>query len=728
MGLTGTIAIMFAIATICGAVFIVVQSRKGCEKINIIGDAALVAISVMAGMLCLRILLFKGESILLYEDKPEILVWDVLISLFVLKLCLYESAKETHDELICQIVVLLITGIVFLIFFVIEYRAWNNANAAIWNILIPYNFIWLTAVPVFAVKIFGLIQGEKWASGEKEIILTTLSSICLWITYCVCPFLETFLLNRSEFSVGISQIATKLIAGMILLLLIPMLIGLALSNKNARVWYSSGVFALVICGYIQGAFLNGRLFLMDGKDLVVENAAIWINVCIWVAIFLLTIASLNNYRTQRYVARIIKYGSLFLITIQVIGLVGIIPSLFEENSKANTSYYSNYLSDEGIFEIGSEENVVVFVLDTYDKDFLEEVLREDSDFLSPLNGFTRFTDVVSQFSRTFPSIPYMLTHKLYFYDYPKDEYVKSAYEECGFWDEIKGSGYNWYLYVIDNESVGQSVKEGASNYANKATIVRESFSALGCAEAILHVGGYRLFPLSLKPFESYTAETLENMVIQERVWDKQRYSEDDTGYFKKLKENGLIVSGDTKSFKYIHLKGAHAPYNMDSDGNRVSNRIVNPTEQYKGSMNFVYTYISELKRLGLFEDTLIIVTADHGENFTDEELCEETNPILFIKPLGENDKEPLKENDCRASLEDILAVISDEMNIDYTDDIGLNILKESETSTRERIRFHYYSVVKDEEQIGALKYVIDGDSSTFSNWKKTDEFHKYSYY
>ncbi len=730
MGLTGTIIIMFALAIICGAVycFILIFSKGNKVGINLLLRTAFVVLSAMAGEVTLRLLLFKSTSLILYENKPEILVWDALISLFALILCIGESGDEERYEIPARIIVLVLTCIMFLVLFAIQYKAWNNINAAIWHILLPSVFLWLTAIPVLVVKLFIFLQRRNRFSDKEGITLTIISSACLWITYSVCPFLETFLMNQGEFSVGILQIFFNVTAGMALLLLIPVVIGFLLSNRNSRVWYSAGLFVLVVCGYIQGAFLNGHLFLLDGKDLVIEPIRIWINTGIWVVMFILIMALLLNCKVKKYAGKIIKYGSLFLMSIQIIGLLGIIPNLLNDESKADADYYSNYLSDEGIREVASEENVVIFVLDTYDKEFLEEVLLDEPDFLAPLNGFTRYTDVVSQFSRTFPSIPYMLTHEPYFFEYPKREYVNKAYDECDFWSKLKASGYNWYLYVIDDENVGQSVKEEASNYSEKATIVREKFSTLGCLEAILHVGGYRLFPLSFKTFESYTAESLEDMIIKERVWDRQRYAEDDTGYFRMLKKVGLKVSNESKAFKYIHLKGAHAPYNMDREGNKITNRIVNPMEQYMGSMNYVYKYISELKRLGLFDNSLIIVTADHGENFTNEELPEETNPILFIKPMGENDREPVKENNCRASLEDILAVMSYEMGINYSDGIGINILNENEDSTEERIRFHYYSVVQNGEQIGALKYVIDGDSNVFSNWKKTDEILKYSFY
>lgn len=731
---------MFAFAIVGGIAFLISNlvnveykhsylNHKGVVSYtNMVVDAVLVTMAVMSGMLVLRLALFKGSSVILYDEVLYMLVWDALITTFIVKLCFCERSAEKGGDYTIRLIMVLCAAVAFLTVFVLQIKAWNNVNSGFYQAILPKRFIWITGIPVLISGILRLIHKKKYSYGKEGVMNSIISLICLWTTFCVCPFIETVLLNRSEFSIDFSGIVAHVFAGLIILLTLILPLPILLTNKKSRKLLSVVAIALTISGYIQGAFLNGHLFLMDGKQVDIEPSKIVINTIVWIVLILAIVIIMSLKKIEKYAETIVKYASLFLIAIQLIGLVGVAPKLINEKQEVKTIYDGNYLSDYGICEIGREENVIVFVLDTYDTEFLGQVLETNPDFLEPLNGFTRYTDVISQFSRTFPSIPYMLTHRLYFFDYPQRDYADKAYEECDFWKIIKDKGFNYYLYIIGDENIGQSVMEKAGNYSAKATVIKESFSVIGCAKSAIQVGGYRLLPLALKEYESYTAKTLEDMIIKERVWDKARYMDDDVYYFDLLKDNGLALSDEDKCFKYIHLEGAHAPYDMDSNGNKVTDRIVEPVEQYIGSMNYVYMYISELKRLGVFEDTMIIITADHGENFVTEELHEETNPILFIKPFGVGDDEPLKENNCRASLEDILTVISEETEIGYSDGVGINILHKDEESTKDRVRYHYYSVVKDQEQVGAIKYEITGDSNDFSNWKKTDEYHEYLYY
>lgn len=65
-------------------------------------------------------------------------------------------------------------------------------------------------------------------------------------------------------------------------------------------------------------------------------------------------------------------------------------------------------------------------------------------------------------------------------------------------------------------------------------------------------------------------------------------------------------------------------------------------QQTAGDLNMITEYIGQLKKLGIYDDTTIIITADHGITGTLEELDYERMPSLFIKPAGTDDTEPMK--------------------------------------------------------------------------------------
>lgn len=61
------------------------------------------------------------------------------------------------------------------------------------------------------------------------------------------------------------------------------------------------------------------------------------------------------------------------------------------------------------------------------------------------------------------------------------------------------------------------------------------------------------------------------------------------------------------------------------------------TEQAKGAFKMVFDYLDELKRLGVYEDATIVITADHGQWPSNGDREPMTGPrltALFVKPAG----------------------------------------------------------------------------------------------
>lgn len=94
---------------------------------------------------------------------------------------------------------------------------------------------------------------------------------------------------------------------------------------------------------------------------------------------------------------------------------------------------------------------------------------------------------------------------------------------------------------------------------------------------------------------------------------------------------------------YIHTEGTHAPIRYDEFGNR----LWSDKDHYRGLcgethyiLKSVAAYLDDLKRLGVYDNSMIIVTADHGCCFDTPQLPKLKNiptravPMLWIKPIG----------------------------------------------------------------------------------------------
>ena len=242
---------------------------------------------------------------------------------------------------------------------------------------------------------------------------------------------------------------------------------------------------------------------------------------------------------------------------------------------------------------------------------------------------------------------------------------------------------------------------------------------------MMHLGGYRTMPYLIKTNYLYTSEMINGLVVSEISYDKPVFNPLDGIVYQEF-ENGLTFADDKNAFKFIHLNGAHAPYYLDRNCNMVESKDTSLLEQCRGSMELVYKYIAELKRIGKYEDSLIIITADHGENYVTKELEQNTNPILFIKPMN-NDKKKLEISDVYASQNDILPTIASQLGMEYDKQWGLDLLH---TNGEDKLRklYHYYAVVENTLQTKNRTYEIIGSSLDFNNWKETDEYHEFLYY
>lgn len=717
-----TLAIMIGLAVIGGFIIAVItkkQNRPICD-IKVLFSLLLYCYFEYWLMNIWRTVLLRGQNIYPYSENRMFIIMDIAM-VIVGVMIVYEWQKTASQRCIwIRLGLCIVLAIYHVGMIIFHYLTLENFNAAVYQSLLP------DKVSFFGVLFFlicALLCSVIESRTREKLEKVDIAVVALFLmTIFVYPLLETYITNAGEFSFSAGQVL-----GCLVLMAIGLGIGAVLScvliSGRLRKVYLFVLWAFSICAYIQGMFLNGSLFLMDGK------AAEWSmglevgNMAFWCFLFMMLCLSFKLFKNKW--KEIVLFSSVMLCLMQMVGGVSLLPNYVGNQEKHVRG--QNYFSTQGLYEVAKEENIVVFVLDTYDVNHVSEVLEKYPDFLAPLKGFTYFPDTVAQFSRTFPSIPYMLTGEKYFYEIPLSEYVDEAFVNCSLWDGLREKEYQLYFYEEDEAYIGASVREVAQNYVEEGHTIEEKVSFAGCIESAVRINGYRLLPYALKECYFYTASTINNMVIEEFTLEKPEFVADDASVYQGLREQELKINEEGKALRFIHLYGAHEPYMMDENGNRVNVGEGSGVAQYVGCMNMIYEYIAMLQKLGVYENTTIIITADHGENFLDEQLTETTNPILFIKPYGIGADKDMSISDTYASQEDMLPTIAALHNIDYAGKEGMDLLAES-VSNKDRIRKHYYTVVEGTTQTRIREYEIKGCSLEFQNWHATDVYHEFGEY
>ena len=198
--------------------------------------------------------------------------------------------------------------------------------------------------------------------------------------------------------------------------------------------------------------------------------------------------------------------------------------------------------------------------------------------------------------------------------------------------------------------------------------------------------------------------------------DGKIYHDDDAEVYKNLTASGLDTYDSDKNFTFIYLHGSHSPFTLNSNVERVDEST--SIEQTVGSFKIIDEYIKELKRLGVYDNTTIVITGDHGYPYTDTEpplkyMDEGTRTCVFIKP--KNSKGELKTRHTQASLNDIIPTIVKDTNLKTSHNYGDSLFDIDENQTRTRI--YYHSRLSGDSKLIFDKYKITGDAADKNNWK-----------
>ena len=245
------------------------------------------------------------------------------------------------------------------------------------------------------------------------------------------------------------------------------------------------------------------------------------------------------------------------------------------------------LDGEKLYHVSSSGNVVIFIVDYFANNWLSSVVQNYPRMLDNFHDFTYYSNCDPRYIGTYPSITHMLTG----HDFDPSLLVGEFFEQSWtsdsanyIYDTIHSLGYEFRYYYYT------SISDGAMSWA---------------------VG---------------KLDNLVDMTANPEHEVTPIYSF--TDFYDNLKAQGLTVDQtDKKYIQMIHLRGAHAPYSADANGNY--NTSVGRNENIAGYMRMVDDYIQRMKELGLYDDATIIITADHGDKGSNMQV------VYWIKQANE---------------------------------------------------------------------------------------------
>lgn len=501
--------------------------------------------------------------------------------------------------------------------------------------------------------------------------------VCFLLTFMLLVFgpAEIFFVNAGEFKFVYGEFAYKMTC---IAVIVPLVVSLILTflPKVVRNVLLSIVFGISVAGYIQVMFINKGLDLLgmnpEGYQ-VVKGQAI-VNGLVWLVLIALVI-SLSLWKQDVW-KKIMSYGAVFLVLIQAVALVSLITSA-DESAFARQDEGNWYISGEDQFVVSSKENIIVIVLDWFSNQFLEPALEVYPDAIDCLNDFTYYNNADCAFFGTYPSLAHFLSGNVPVPTISINEWTKMTWETektQNFYQALRDKNYVINVYTPDKNMLcgmnGVEVLDGTfSNLTNEGLDLVVNYPLL--LKTMTKMSCYRFFPYVLKPYV-YTGvgEYADVVLPRENKVIHRNYE-----FHEGLEQIGLSTDNESNYYIVQHLMGPHV-YDTGADGWYESEDKTTREDTIKGCMVIVEEYLEQLKELGVYDNSTIIVTSDHGSP-------RDSQVIFFMKKAGEVHDEMLV-NKAPISLTDYQATIAEAAGIDHTP-YGLSVSDIPEDMERERI-------------------------------------------
>ena len=524
---------------------------------------------------------------------------------------------------------------------------------------------------------------------------------------------ELYITNQQELDFALADVLGIVVLFCLAVMGVFLAILLPLRGKAFDVALTVLAGLILMC-FLQGNFLNIGVnsLAADGVGMKVHPAWEVGNAVLWVAVlagFICAVLLPKKKEAKEWLRMGIAFVFILVIGVQLVSFA--VNSLTTDVYAPKNIEDRYILTEKDMFEVSAKDNILIFVLDSYDADYVDAVVEQDPDFFEPLDGFTYYPDNLSWYTRTFPAATSMITGVKNDFSKSASEYFNQAYGQSVFLKDLKQNNYQINLYIDDYYAYrgDTDALQGVADNMSQAT---EGYSVERKGQLLLHMVGvatYRYMPIPVKRVFDLSTESFEGFV-KYRGMDAPMYVSDDVEMFRRLKENGLTVQQEKNNYMFIHMEGCHTPYRMDEDGNETAIGTAESTTM--GCMKLVYHYIQELKRLGVYENATIVITGDHPGRFKDyENVPHPTRTALFFKPKGSVDTPLAYDQDPVAQdllLPSLVASAGLQTSTTYGGTYWDAAMDE---------RNYYFLKNTGATDYCVVEYAISGDGRNFDNWK-----------
>lgn len=472
-----------------------------------------------------------------------------------------------------------------------------------------------------------MTKAKKWLGQALRQALQALP-LCLFFaltltlfaaTQMVCDNQEEFWFTWAQMAPGVVRVGLWVWGALTLLL--------AVLPRRAFPWGQGVLLGLGVAALLQGNGLNADYGALNGQAIAWGKYTVYglINTALWAGILFICL-SLRQWK---------RFGALCVV-LPCLLAVGEGGWIAYRAAQAPTPQTETYLSQAGLYTVGTEENLLVLVLDSVDADQFAQALAEDPDLSRRLEGFTWYRNAMGLSDPTKYGLPALLTGQAYTQPVDYAGFIAAAYADAPLYTMLAGDVWDARFFT-DSRYV--SLDAGVvDNLAREELAVNDP---AGLTRDLLRLCAFRYAPHFLKPqLWMYSNVFLPYAQAQ----GEPVYEVTDPAFDARLREEGLEATVE-RAFRLIHLTGMHPPYTMDADC-QYQAQGVTAQEQMRGCLRLAEDYLEQLRALGVYDRSAVLILADHGTDTVHR-------PLLLLKRPGDTGE--MAVNDAPVSYADLPA-------------------------------------------------------------------------
>lgn len=463
-------------------------------------------------------------------------------------------------------------------------------------------------------------------------------SVAACFLMCVYAPLELYLGNQNEFWFKLGDmlptawvmfiVCTALCSALLLLLK-------KLSVKIYRVVLVAA-FGIFICFYAEGNFLAGNLPPLDGTavDFGAYPAERIKCVLLWLLVAAVLAVLWKKLGSDRLV-RICGYVGL--------GLFGVLAltaaALRLTTPLKDDTAYDLVFTEKDKYVMSSDRNLIIFSMDAVSADAFERVLDKYPEYREAFTDFRYFDDTLCAYPFTSRSLPFTLTGEWFENREPFQEYQNRSYGTSRLLNRLWDEDYDVGIYLPDYQLSADLYEGTAVNCVRESARVRSPFHM---AVMIVKMSMLKYAPWDLKYYSYNIPYWNSHIRVVNNADSFDYYDYMSLPLYGQLSAEDPITVTEDKCFKFIHFEGGHVPFSLNNDMEEVENGSYD--EKVASALHIAALYLRRLKESGVYDNSAIIITADHGyrEQVPGEKYSPATrrfNPPLLIKGVGETHPE-----------------------------------------------------------------------------------------